>query len=73
MPGPLEILIILFAGLVCLGVPIAVLVVVLTVARRSKASFPDSPPCSNCGSHVVPQAKFCHQCGSPLQQQQQGP
>jgi len=70
MPGPLELIIILLMGLVCLGGPIAVLVVVLSMARRSKASLPDSPPCSNCGSHVVPQARFCHQCGNSLQEQQ---
>jgi hypothetical protein len=66
-PGPLEILIILVTGLVCLGVPVAVLVAVFMIARKSRGSTADAPPCSNCGSHVVPGARFCHQCGSSLQ------
>ncbi|NQT11128.1 MAG: zinc ribbon domain-containing protein [Planctomycetes bacterium] len=68
MPGPLELMIILGMGMVFVVVPIAALVLVLLFARRSSRSQPDSPPCSNCGGHVVPGAQFCHQCGSPLQQ-----
>ena len=65
-PGPLEMLILLLIGLICVGVPIAALVVVLLIARKSGASRPGSPPCPHCGSHMVPQAQFCHQCGSRL-------
>jgi len=70
MPGPMEILVILLIGLVCLGVPIALLAIVFAVARKSASSTPDSPPYPNCGTHVVPRAKFCHQCGSRLGQEQ---
>jgi predicted amidophosphoribosyltransferase len=59
-------LIILVMGLVCIGVPIAILVVVFGAARRSHSSMPESPPCPQCGTHVVPGAKFCHQCGATL-------
>ena len=70
MPGPMEMLLLLVMGLVCLGVPIAILVTVFAVARRSGRSTPDSPPCPSCGTYVVPGAKFCHQCGSSLQEPQ---
>ena len=66
MPGPLEMLIILLILLIFFGLAIAVLVVVLLIARKSGASRPGSPPCPHCGSHMVPQAQFCHQCGSRL-------
>jgi len=69
-PGPMEMLILLVMGLVCLGVPIAILIAVFAVARRSGSSTPDSPPCPSCGTHVVPGARFCHQCGSSLQEPQ---
>jgi hypothetical protein len=69
-PGPMEMLIILFMGLVCIGVPAAILIVVFAVARKSGSSTPDSPPCPRCGTPLVPRAKFCHQCGSPLGQQE---
>jgi len=68
MPGPMEILIILVIGLICLGVPVAILVAVFAVARKSGSSMPDSPPCPSCGTHVVPGARFCHQCGRSLQE-----
>jgi len=70
MPGPMEMLILLVMGLVCLGVPIAIVVTVFAVARRSGRSTPDSPPCPSCGTYLVPGAKFCHQCGSSLQEPQ---
>ncbi|HUT94333.1 MAG TPA: zinc-ribbon domain-containing protein [Thermoguttaceae bacterium] len=70
MPGFLEILVVLAVGLVCLGVPIAILIAVFAVARRSGRSTPDSPPCPSCGTYVVPGARFCHQCGSSLQERQ---
>jgi len=69
MPGPMELLIILVTGLVCLGVPVAALVAVFMIARKSGGSGSDAPPCSNCGSHVVPGGRFCHQCGNPLEPQ----
>ena len=65
-PGPMELIIILLVW----GVPIAVLIAVFLIVRKSGAPAAGSAPCPNCGSHVVPQAKFCHQCGSPLQEQQ---
>jgi len=64
----MEMLIILVMGLICLGVPVAILVAVFAVARRSGSSPPDSPPCPSCGTHVVPGARFCHQCGRCLQE-----
>ena len=70
VPGPLELLILLVMGLVCLGVPIAILIAVFAVARRSGPSTPDSPPCPSCGTHVVPGARFCHQCGTSLEPRQ---
>jgi hypothetical protein len=76
-PGPLELIIILLMGLVCIGVPVVLLIVILAVARRSSPATPDSPPCPHCGTHVVPGARFCHQCGRPLEPRQaaegQGP
>ena len=72
VPGPMEMLILLVMGLMCLGVPVAILVVVFAVARKSHSSMPDVPPCPNCGTHVVPGAKFCHQCGSSLGPPQDG-
>ena len=69
MPGPLEIIIILLVGLMCVGVTVALVVAVFTIGRKSGPATPDSPPCPNCGSHVVPGARFCHQCGSSLQEQ----
>ena len=68
-PGPMEIVLILFI-LAAAAVPIVLLVVILAVARKSGPATPDSPPCPNCGSHVVPRAKFCHQCGNALEEQQ---
>ena len=70
MPGPAELIIMLFMGLICLGVPIAVVIVVLAMSRKSGSSMPGSAPCPNCGTHVVPGARFCHQCGNSLQEQQ---
>ena len=68
MPGPMEILIILVMGLVCIGVPVAIVIAVFAIARKSGSSTPDASPCPNCGTHVVPGARFCHQCGSSLGQ-----
>ena len=45
----------------------AILVAVVLIACKSGRSTADAPPCSNCGSHVVPGARFCHQCGSSLE------
>lgn len=70
MPGPLEIIIVLFIGLICVGVTVALVVAVFMIGRKSGRATPDSPPCPNCGSHVVPGAKFCHQCGNSLQERQ---
>lgn len=66
IPGPLEVLIVLLMGLVCLALPVAILAVVFMIARKSGGSASDAPPCPKCGSHVVPGGRFCHQCGSPL-------
>ena len=48
MPGPLEIIIILFMGMICVGVTVALVVAVFTIGRKSGPSTPDSPPCPNC-------------------------
>ena len=65
-PGPTEIVILMFLGLVVIGVPIAVPLAVLAITRKSGRSARASAPCPSCGGEVVPGARFCHHCGTRL-------
>lgn len=65
MPGPMEMLIILFVlGMMVL--PVAALVYVVFLLRKRQPPTPDTAPCPSCGGWTVAQASFCHHCGARL-------
>ena len=63
LPGPLELLILLL-------ILVLIVSVIFRMVPKSGAPKMNSRPCPNCGTPVVPNAKFCHQCGSSLQERQ---
>jgi hypothetical protein len=63
MPGPIELLILLF---MC-GVPvIAALLLVYFLAIRPQRGKGELIPCPDCGHEVSPRAESCPNCGAPL-------
>jgi hypothetical protein len=67
MPGPLELLILLF---VCGGPVIAALVLVYFLVLRPQKPQGNLVPCPDCGHYVSPAAKTCPNCGAPLESQE---
>ncbi len=64
MPGPFEMLIILFI-LAVLVVPVLILIVLLAAGKlgSSKRNY---PPCSSCGGWTHPNTRYCPHCGNPI-------
>ena len=65
VPGPLEILIILFI-LGILVLPVVLLVVILASGSKRRSPPPTTATCPRCGGWLAAQAKFCHHCGTAI-------
>ncbi len=64
MPGPFEMLIILALGVMIFGVPLVILV--LLISKGKPAGSRAGPACPSCGGWTVPQANYCQSCGKTL-------
>ena len=65
--GAMELIVIGVMALLMIGVPLAVTVLVVFLARRQQPpAMIAGVPCPHCGGWTVPQARFCHLCGHAM-------
>jgi uncharacterized paraquat-inducible protein A len=63
-PGYLELLIFALASGFVL-VPLAVVYIVIYIARQGRSKQSNLHPCVDCGNMISPNAKSCPRCGCP--------